>query len=251
MRNLTVLIVVAFFARGSFAEVEMEGTLDELQSHFARTSNRVILSTDAKIEVETDRAVIRLMVATRHKKLSQALADNQRIRAELTSHLESKGIPNKRVKSSRYSSTPREGLLRKTGSYDVHNTVAVTVDNEAQLQAVAEFADENKYVSYQSIAFEHTNEAKLKLDVIMRACENLVAKKNAYEKGLGVKLELLRFSDTREQLKQRYRRSEPADYDVMRSRYVASLAAVPRTMNMFTGKTFSHQVAGEFEVVSE
>ena len=254
MRTLTALFVVALLAPYCLAEVELKGSPEELDKHLGKTSGRVVLNAEAKIEVEADKALIELAVVTKDRKLRTALAENQKVLANLRKHLASKGISKDSVKLSRYSSTPRPGLFTKTGSYDVRNTVTVSVDSESQFQIVAGFADDQKGVSYEGVSFEHNDRDQLELDVIKNACEKLSTKRIAYEKGLGVKLKLVRFAELPTALavmqdQYTYPRASTGLSDSM---IAADMQAeIESQKKLFSGMTFSCRIAGEFEVVSE
>ena len=256
MAALTALLVATTLAPHLVADVELRCMPDELQAHFESRSRRVHLTAEAQIKVEADRALVTLKVSSKDKKLSKALVGNQRLRGELLRHLESNGIPNERVKISRYSSMPRPGLFGKTGSYTVQNIVVVTIEDEHQYQAVAEFIDERHEVAYESMRFKHSNETQLKLDVVNRACQRLIEKKVAFEQGLDVKLTLSSFSQLPQQSHQhhKYPRSSAGSSsigrvsDAIQRRMEAQVVDAP---SVFSSMTFSHQITGEFEVASE
>ena len=254
MHTLTKLLVVALVAPHCLAQVELTGTPEDLEEHLAKAAPRVVLTAKAELEAEADQALVKLQVLTNNKKLRKALAENQQMRAELTKHLDAHGIPKDRIKSSRYSSTPQPGLFRKTGSYDVQNTVTVTIDSESQFQIVADFVDDNKEVTYMGVTFKHSNARQKKLDVIGSACERLGEKRAAYEKALGVKLELVSFAE------RPAARTQMQMHDQFQTAFVSSLEPIPGSASIeaeveapsrFSDLTFLARIAGEFRVVTE
>ena len=260
MRNLSVLLAAALLASYCLADVELTGTPGDLQAHLAQASDRVNLVAEAEVKVEADRALVTVQVLTQNRNLRTALAENQRLRSDLVSHLEANGIAKELVKSSRYSSTPRPGLFTKTGSYDVSNTATVTIEDERQFQVVAAFVDLHKEVSYQGVTFEHSNENQLKLDVIKTACDKLNATKRAYESGLGVKLTLVRFVEQRAPSLQHAQdylsigggggrpATSMADYAATARVDMEDNAEAP---SLLSGMTFSCRLSAEYRVASE
>ena len=144
--TLLLWLFPVWLAVPCLAEVELRGTPGELQRHFAGQSHRVTLSAEAELKVQADRALVKLRVATKHKKLRKALDENQRIQAERIYDLDRQGIAKERIASSRYSSIPKPGLFGKTGSYQVQHAVTVTIDDERRLKIIAGFIDEHAEV---------------------------------------------------------------------------------------------------------
>jgi uncharacterized protein YggE len=165
------LVVVA--AR---AETELKGTAVELSAYLAGVPKLVSLSGESELKVPADRALISLKVLTENKALQEASRANQEIRARILRTLAEQGIPNERVKPSRFSSTPKYGVFReKAKSYRVENTVKITAQDEKEFQAVANLVDAITEVRYESIEFEHSDKDGLKAKALAQAIDNSVS----------------------------------------------------------------------------
>lgn len=106
------------------------------------------------------------------------------------------GLQEDRLKASRFSSTPKYGLLReKPKSYRVENIVKITVQDEREFQLVAKLVDSVSEVFYDTIEFEASNKDELKTKAIALAIDKAVDKKRLFEEKLGVKLTPKAFSE--------------------------------------------------------
>ena len=178
------LVVVA--AR---AETELKGTAAELSAHLAGVPKLVSITGESELKVTADRALISLKVVTENKSLQDASRANQEIRARILRTLAEQGVPNERVKASKFSSTPKYGVFReKARSYRVENTVKIKAQDEKEFQAVANLVDAITEVRYESIEFEHSDKEGLKAKVLALSIDKAGEKKMLYEEKLGVKL---------------------------------------------------------------
>ncbi len=167
----------------------MKGSAAELAAYLAGLPGRVSLVGEAEVKVPADRALITLRVVTEHRSLQDASRTNQEIRARILRTLAEQGLPNERVKPSRFSSTPRYGMFRdKARSYRVENAVRITALDEKEFQTVAGLVDAIAEVRYESIEFDHANKEEFKRNALAQALDKVGAKKRFYEETLGVRL---------------------------------------------------------------
>ena len=249
MRPFLTVTLICVAATAAQAQVRVEGSPDQVREHLTQgdRGRRIALSGTGEVEAQADRAVVKLRVTTKHKKLREALADNQRIRAELADHLIESGIRREEISSSRFSSAPRQGLFGKTGTYEVLNTVSVTIHDESQYQAVAGFADDHEQVRYEGIDFEHSDQRQLELDALAEACAHLMAKKQIYEQGLAVQLQMRTFREAP--------RDRARDDDVLSRLSSDASMSMMREMearrrpSLFSDQVFTAHVLAEFEAV--
>src|SRR5688572_2525443 len=113
-----VLVSLGFAVVPVRAEPELKGLPRELTAYLAGVPKIVSIAGESELKIAADRALISLKVVTEHKSLQEALRLNQDIRAKVLSSLKDNGIPEDRVKPSKFSSTPKYGLFgEKAKSY--------------------------------------------------------------------------------------------------------------------------------------
>src|SRR5207249_9341418 len=93
------------------AEPELKGNATELSQYLANVPKTVLISGEAELRVPADQAVITLKVTTENRSLQEALHLNQDVRNRLSAYLKNHGVPNDRIRPSRFSSTPKFGLF--------------------------------------------------------------------------------------------------------------------------------------------
>ena len=179
------------------AEPEVKGSPAELTAYLAGVPRLVSISGEAELKLPADRALISLKVVTENKSLQEASRANQEIRAKILRTLAEHGLPNERVKPSRFSSTPKYGVFReKAKSYRVENTVKITAQDEKEFQAVSSLVDSLAEVRYESIEFEHSEKDGLKAKALAQAIDKANEKRKLYEEKLGVKLSPRGFNES-------------------------------------------------------
>ena len=176
---------LGLFAVNARAEPEVKGSPAELSAYLAGVPKLVSITGESELKVTADRALISLKVVTENKSLQEASRANQEIRAKVLRTLAEHGVPNERVKPSRFSSTPKYGVFReKAKSYRVENTVKITAQDEKEFQAVASLVDSLAEVRYESIEFEHSEKDSLKAKALAQAIDKATEKRKLYEEKL-------------------------------------------------------------------
>ncbi|MCO1336350.1 SIMPL domain-containing protein [Microbulbifer sp. OS29] len=184
-----VLMVSLLIPGLSQATPEITGTPQDLRGLIHPQTRVVTLHGNAKETAYSDQAIINVMVTTEDPLLSNAIANNSNLREQLTRSLVKAGIQNSRIKNSKFSSSPQFGWLGKNpSSYKVINRVAVTIDRESQLQAIAQLTDQNKEIEIVSTSFQHSEEPEYTKKVQSKAIAKIMAQKADYEKILGIQL---------------------------------------------------------------
>ena len=192
--TLVSLCLLITPARG---ETELKGTAADLSAHLASVPKLVSIAGESELKVPADRALISLKVVTESKSLQEASRANQEIRARILRTLAEQGVPNERVKASRFSSTPKYGVFReKARSYRVENIVKIAAQDEKEFQAVANLVYFISEVRYESIEFEHSDKEGLKAKALAQAIDKAGEKKKLCEEKLGVKLSPKRFTES-------------------------------------------------------
>jgi uncharacterized protein YggE len=159
-------------------------------------SRIVSLEAEATLRVPADRAVIRLSVSTEAKALAETSEKNQKIRELLKQALVKQGLPENRIRSSRFSSVPQFGTFSgKVKSYRVANQMAITVESEAEFQMVAAQIDLHPEMTLLGLESIDSKEVDNRAAVLTQACEGVNRKKLAAEQALKVKLTPVRLAE--------------------------------------------------------
>ncbi|MCG8369789.1 MAG: SIMPL domain-containing protein, partial [Proteobacteria bacterium] len=148
----------------------------------------------------TDVAEITLSIVTKSKNLAEAIEANNALRRSIAEDLVSSGVDAEAIRSSRYSASPQFGWFRsKPGSYEVVNTMAVTVDEQTEFMRVAEIPDIHDAVRFAGIEFEHSEKELFERKVRDAALEKVLREQRYFEDKLGLKLSAVsfRFTDVR------------------------------------------------------
>jgi len=184
-----LFLVLILFTSISSAEPELKGTPGELASYLQNIPSTVEVIGQSEIDANADNAVVTLVVKTENKKLSGAIKSNQSIRNKIVSFLTSKGLKEKNITSSKFSSTPEYGFFgNKPDNYKVNNAVLLTINSEKELLFISEAVDQFQEVFLVSTNFEHSEHEKYKKLALDKALNNALSKKTLYEKSLGIKL---------------------------------------------------------------
>lgn len=189
MKSTISTLFLLAWANATFAQAELQSVTPALVAKLSEMAKVVTIAAEAKHPVSADRALVKLLVITEGKSLNEALEKNQSQRESLRAALVKQGIPDDRIKSSKFSSTPERGRFSgKVKNYHVENQVVVTVDSEKQFQAIANQIDASPEFSYQSLQPVDSKEQANKAQALLLACEVANQKRTAVEQAMKVRL---------------------------------------------------------------
>lgn len=187
--NWMAVAVASAVACAALAGPELSGTPDELAAHLNSIPGQVTLTGTAELKIEADKAEVVLGVRTSDRSFKAALVKNQQMRADIMALMETNGIPAKRIRMSRFSSTPTQGFFTsKVKSYEVESRVTVEAASEKEVQAVAAIVDEKEGVSLQSLSFSDTRKDDHAAKAVSLALAKVRSQKSIYERSLDVVL---------------------------------------------------------------
>jgi len=200
MKRTSILLgLFVLVATPVCAEPEIKGAPAELASYLAGQQVQASIVGEAEVKVTADRAVVTLRLTSEHKSLREASQANHQLRAALTTYLTENGIGADRIRSARFSSTPRTGTWTdKVKSYRIESQLEVTVHDDKEFQTAAGSVDKWSEVTYAGVKFEHSEKDAMRLKAIGQACDKAMARKQTYEEKLGVKLSVKRFRESGE-----------------------------------------------------
>jgi uncharacterized protein YggE len=198
-RTSIVIGLFAFVATPVWAEPEIKGAPAELANYLAGQQVQASIVGEAEVKVPADLAVVTLRLTSEHKSLREASQANHQLRAALTTYLTENGVGADRIRSAKFSSTPRTGSWTdKVKSYKIESQLEVTVHDDKEFQTAAGSVDKWSDVTYAGVKFEHSEKDAMRLKAIGQACDKAMARKKTYEEKLGVKLSVKRFSESGE-----------------------------------------------------
>jgi hypothetical protein len=155
-----------------------------------------MVTGEAEVKVQADRAVVTVKISTAARELGAALRSNEEARAKLSRLLAEKGIAPDEVKASKFSSTEKYSVFsEKVRSHRVNNLLKVTARNEKEFQVVADAVDSLSEAQYLGVEFERSDKDELKAKAIAAACDNATQRKSVFEQKFGLKLTVRRFLD--------------------------------------------------------
>ncbi len=188
-KMVLVLIVVLCVSGYAFAEPELKGTPTELSGYLVGLPGTTVISGKAEIKAQADKVVVNIEVLTEKESFEKALKKNQEIREKVSKILMGKGIPAENVKTSRFSTIPEYGWLKKkVKKYHISHMVKITITNKGQFQEVAKVVDQTKEVKYKSLTYEHSKKEQFRQEALEKACQAVIRKKGVYENILQVRL---------------------------------------------------------------
>ena len=110
MKRISIISgVFVFVATSIGAEPEIKGAPAELAAYLAGQQVQASIAGEAEVKVPADRAVVTLRLASEHKSLREASQANHQLRVALTTFLTENGVGADRIRSAKFSSTPRTG----------------------------------------------------------------------------------------------------------------------------------------------
>ncbi|MEW5250858.1 SIMPL domain-containing protein [Microbulbifer sp. 2201CG32-9] len=194
MKNFILFLVFAIFPLKALSVTEIKGNPDELRGFLYPKEEVVTIFAEAEKKAYTDKALVSLVIKTKEKVLSEAIAKNSQLREVITQALTSSGVSAENINSSKFSTSPQYGWFgKKPSSYEVVNRIAVSITDESQLNRVAEVADEHIEAELSDTLFEHTKKNEFEMQVKELAVQKVMAQKKFYEESLGVKLKPVAF----------------------------------------------------------
>ncbi|MBN1674101.1 MAG: SIMPL domain-containing protein [Kiritimatiellae bacterium] len=179
------------------AEPRIEGTPQELTDYLPGVPGSVRLVGHGEVEVQADEATMILTIRTEEPSLQNAMQANCTTRDNIVRALKERGIGEKAIDTGKFASAPQFGAsASRVKAYRVENTLEVTVTEDKQLQEVAAIVDMYRDIICEGVRFTHSKEDELKLQACALACDEVMRRKAAYEKGLGVRLTPKSFVET-------------------------------------------------------
>ena len=189
MKFPVIAVTTAIMSLPLLAAPELKGSPDELRQFLHPKQNVMSISAEAEIRAYTDTAIVSVIVTTEQKKLSDAIAENAKLRRTLATEWRAQGIAEKNMKSSEFSSSAQYGWFGDDPkSFNVVNRMAITISNGDDLEKIAKLADQYKEVTIGTTEFEHSKKEDSALAVKKQAMTKILAQKAYYEESLGVTL---------------------------------------------------------------
>lgn len=209
------------------AAPELKGTPDELRNFLEPRQQKVTLYGKSTVTAYTDIADITLIVTTKDKNLSSALAQNQQLRNELAQSFVTAGIDANSIKSAKFSSSPQYGWFGKApSSYEVVNRVQISIENAEHMQLLAAASDKHEEVGFGGVSFRHSEKDSSKAKAQQQALDDALAQRSRYEKQLGLKLTPINFHSGPVHLRTTNPRPRRANMD-LKMESAATFAAAP------------------------
>lgn len=193
MRMIYFVMLLLLFPTAAFSGPELKGSSEELRKYLLDERSIIVISGSGEEKVQADTTIVSLMVKTKEDKFQTALDKNIKIRKEVKSRLIAGSVPEGKVEIAKYSSTPTYSWLGdKPSSYGISNEIMVTIENEAHLLLIADIVDTIKEVYFLKTDLKHTRKQEYRIKVLEKALDEINAKKQLYEKSLGVSLSAIR-----------------------------------------------------------
>ena len=182
-------------ACGGASAAELSGTPEELREYLRSETRTVTISETATENAYTDIAKITLIVSTKERALALALERNNELRRTVVRQLVEFGIAEDAIRSSRYSASPQYGWFGNTpNSFEVVNSLVVTVDEEPAFRRVAEISDQNDAVRFGGVEFEHSEKIAFEEQVRNKAIDAVMAMRDVFQQRLGLTLRPVSFA---------------------------------------------------------
>ena len=172
-----------------FSAPELKGTPSELKQFLHPADKLITITEQAEKTAYADQAIVSLVVTTEKKALSAAMNENSKLRTAISKRLIDAGIKASDINSSKFSSSPEYGWFGdEPKSHKVINRVAILIRDEAQLNQLANIADDYNEAVLSKSVFKHSKKDEYKQEVKRLALEKVLAQKAFYETTLGLKL---------------------------------------------------------------
>jgi uncharacterized protein len=227
MRHLIALLLTLSVIN-LHAEPQISGTPSEINKYLQPEPAIVTLTGEGQIYVQADQAIIRILVTTENKTLSEAIQRNETLRNNLTKTLVSKGVPTDRIVSSKFSSTPEQSNWSdKIKNYKVEHQVKVTIENGQQFSAIAALVDQSQEMRLQSVQPEVSDKDEQSAKALAEAFKQVEKRKAVYEQYLGQKLSPKTANET-------FVQSRPESTQVM-ARVIGNSGSYPKAATPIPG----------------
>lgn len=192
---IAVLIMSCVLSPGIGARAaELSGTPEELKDYLRSEVRTVTIRKKAEEMAYTDVAKITLSISTEARNLADAIQGTDSLRQSIFRELVESGIGEDSIHSSRYSASPQYGWFGdRPNSFEVVNSLVVTIDQQSEFQRVAAIADRNTSVSFAGVEFEHSEKEAYEDKVRDMAVEKVLAEQRFFEQRLGLKLSPVSF----------------------------------------------------------
>ncbi len=189
MKSIFAFLFILALPAVAFSSPELKGSPEELRAYLANDLPVISISGSGELRLKADTTTVWLVVKTKEDKFQAALEKNLKIRSDVKARLVAAGIPADKIEQAKNSSTPTYSWLGdKPSSYEISNEINVTIDSEAQLLQIAGVVDSIKEVHFLRTLLKHTRDRENKTAALAKALDDVTAKKQLYEKALGVTL---------------------------------------------------------------
>ncbi len=250
LRIWFVLIAISLVSMAANAAPELRGNPQELEQYLQSGTRTVSIRKTATETAYTDRARISLVVTTRDRLLAEAIRMNQEKRRSTIRDFVDGGISIDEIRSSKFSTSPQFGWFgSKPNSFEVVNTIIVTVESEKQFQLVAAMADQHKEISFSRTEFEHSLKEEFEKKVRQQAMDHVMEERGFYESRLDLVLKPVAFS-TSEIRPERMRRQPVLEQMVLTARSTEADAGQIADVAGFDEVKYMASVVVVFEVTT-
>ena len=194
LKATVAFLVLVLFSSDAFT-TELSGTPDELRAFLRADTRTVVLSDNATETGYSDTAKIRLAITTEARDLAIAIRQNNDLRQSIYNELTAAGISDDDIHSSKYAASPQFGWFGDDpNSYEITNSLEVSVMKQDDFQLVAELADRHDTVRFAGVQFEHSEKEAYERKVKDKALQVVLANKAYFEEQLGLRLVPVAFS---------------------------------------------------------
>ncbi|WP_339670616.1 SIMPL domain-containing protein [Dasania marina] len=196
MKTIAMSLLAVMFSVAASAEPEVKGGPEELRRFLHPKDSVVSIHASAEQTAYSDIAIVNLVFTTEEKSLSQALANNSALRAQVSQQLLAAGIAADKINSAKFATSPQFGWFgSKPSSYKVINRMAVEISEESHLKTLATVADESAAIDLSDTSFKHSQKDEFNNKVKQLALKKVMQQKAFYESSLGVILTPVNFRE--------------------------------------------------------
>lgn len=197
MKKLIVFLIAISAIYTVHAEPELKGTSKELSQFLNGVSAEVSIKVLSKKSVKSDEAVINFVVTSSEDTLKEAIEDNSEILNKVTMELIENGIGRGEISSKAFSSLPGYSFYsKKPTSFTTKKTVSVKVSSEDELIKVLSILDSfEEQTRFLKLTFNFNKQDEIVNHLLTENLKKAAEKKSIYEKSLGIKLRVKRFSE--------------------------------------------------------
>ena len=189
------MALVAVSLSPSAGSAELSGSPDELREYLRSETRTVTIRDEATETAYTDVAEITLVVTTEARTLASAMEQDNSLKESVFNKLVASGIDADDIQSSKYSASPQFGWFGDTpNSFEVVNTLTVTVAEDSLFRRVAEISDSDKAIRFAGAKFEHSKKDEFEDRVRDKAVNAVLSDKEYFENKLGLRLTPVAFN---------------------------------------------------------